>query len=183
MANQTPFGTEHIFADTSALYAAYAEDDDHHKAAQAFLRALDSTDFYHNRLIVTPYVLSELATLTLYEMDHDAAVTLLDECLSHARILVYPIEFDSGIPILPAANHQGGIPIFHSAITNFKKFSDNEISMVDHITSVCSSILNSSDSTTTSGQFNPGPIFAFDDDFEILGHRILPEGMNIKPYM
>lgn len=135
-----------VFVDTSAFYARADADDRNHERARRFFAGIRSGDLPYRTLYTSQPVLSELATLLLYKIGHETAA----ETLAAIR--------DSGSFNVVAV----GEVAFDRAATRFAEWEDQEISFVDHTTSVL------------ARERDIEHVFSFDGDFETLGFSIVP---------
>lgn len=139
-------GATPIFVDTGAFYARADEDDNHHETATRLFEAIRSGDIAYRPIFTSQSVLAELATLALYKLGHSAAVRTLNAIRDSASINIVPV----------------GRATFESAADQFEDYDDQEISFVDHTTSVL------------AAERDIEHIFAFDSDFRTLGFTLVP---------
>ncbi|AGB39806.1 type II toxin-antitoxin system VapC family toxin [Natronococcus occultus] len=139
-------GTTPVFVDTSAWYAIFDEDDARHARATAVREAILAGDLMYRPIYTTSHVLGELATLLLRN-SHDAASKALQQIRSSPNVTVI---------------HADRVA-FDAAVTEFDRYDDQEISLVDHLTSVL------------ADERNIDRIFAFDGDFRTLGFTVVPK--------
>jgi predicted nucleic acid-binding protein len=143
-------GPTPLFIDTGALYARADEDDKHHDSAVCLFSEIWSGDRAYRPLYTSQAVLSEFATLALYKLGHDTA----------SRALRTIRESDS-INIIPV-----GQSTFETAAEQFEDYDDQQISFVDHTTSIL------------ADERGVEHIFAFDSDFRTLGFSLVPADRN-----
>lgn len=145
-------GTTPVFVDTGALYARADEDDKHHEDAVGLFEAIRSGDLAYRPVYTSQAVLSEFATLALYKLGHDTATRALTAIRDSESINVIPV----------------GKPVFEAAIEQFADYGDQQISFVDHTTSVL------------ADERGVEHVFAFDSDFRTLGFSLLPADANLS---
>jgi predicted nucleic acid-binding protein len=143
-------GATPIFVDTGAFYARADEDDNHHETATRLFEAIRSGDIAYRPIFTSHSVLAELATLALYKLGHGAAVRTLNAIRDSESINIVPV----------------GRATFESAADQFEDYDDQEISFVDHTTSVL------------AAERDIEHIFAFDSDFRTLGFTLVPEDLS-----
>lgn len=136
-----------LFIDTGAFYAWFKPDDDDHERATAVFDGIRSGELPYRPLFTSRYVLSELATLTLYHVGHREAVRAFDT--------VYDSESFNILPVDEA--------VFRTAREQFGRYDDQTISFVDHSSGVLAT------------EYDVERIFAFDSDFRTLGFTVVPE--------
>lgn len=144
-------GATPIFIDTGAFYARADGDDKHHEDAIRLFRGIRSGDIAYRPLYTSQAVLSEFATLTLYKLGHDTAVEWLTA-----------IQESDSINIIPVGNSA-----FETAVEQFSDYDDQQISFVDHTTSIL------------ANERGIEHVFAFDSDFRTLGFSIVPNDVNL----
>jgi predicted nucleic acid-binding protein len=144
-------GATPIFIDTGAFYARADEDDKHHEDASRLFRGIRSGDRAYRPIYTSQAVLSEFATLALYKLGHDTA----------SKALTAIRESDS-VNIIPV-----GKPAFETAAEQFADHDDQQISFVDHTTSIL------------ADERGVEHVFAFDSDFRTLGFSLVPDGVNL----
>ncbi|WP_058828756.1 type II toxin-antitoxin system VapC family toxin [Haloferax sp. Q22] len=144
-------GATPIFIDTGAFYARTDEDDKHHEDASRLFHGIRSDDMSYRPIYTSQAVLSEFATLALYKLGHETA--------SRA---VTAIRESSSVNIIPV-----GKPTFETAAEQFTDYDDQQISFVDHTTSIL------------ADERGIEHIFAFDSDFRTLGFSLVPDDMNL----
>ena len=137
---------EPLFIDTGAFFAYYNERDEHHETARSIFQAIRAGDLAYAPLYTTRFVLTELATLLLYKVDHMTATRALGDILSAGSFNVVRAD--------PVA--------FADAREEFDRYDDHEITLVDHITGVL------------ADERAVDSIFAFDTDFATLGFTRVP---------
>ena len=135
-----------LFIDTGAFFAYYNDRDEHHEAARAVFQAIRAGDLAYSPLYTTRFVLAELTTLLLYEVDHATATRALGDILAAGSFNVVRAD--------PAA--------FADARDEFDRYDDHEITLVDHLTGVL------------ADERGAKRIFAFDSDFRTLGFIVVP---------
>lgn len=135
-----------LFVDTSTFYARADADDRNHDRASHFFDGIRSGDLPYRPLYTSQAVLAELATLLLYKIGHGRAVRTLGA--------IRESESFNVIPVGPVA--------FDRAASQFGEWDDQEISFVDHTTSVL------------ARERDVAHVFAFDGDFETLGFSVVP---------
>lgn len=140
-------GATPLFVDTGAFYARADEDDKHHETATRLFDAIRSGEAPYRPIFTSQAVLSEFATLALYKLGHGIAVRTLNAVRNSASINVLPV----------------GRTTFETAADHFEDYDDQEISFVDHTTSILAAERDIED------------IFAFDGDFRTLGFTLVPE--------
>jgi len=143
-------GATPIFVDTGAFYARADWDDRHHETATRLFEAIRSGDLPYRPVFTSQSVLAELATLALYKLGHRDAV--------RALTAVRDAESINVLPVSRAA--------FEGAADQFEAYDDQEISFVDHTTSVL------------ADDHDIEHVFAFDDDFRTLGFTLVPADVN-----
>lgn len=139
-------GSTPIFVDTGAFYARADEDDRHHRVATGLFDAIRSGESTYRPIYTSRAVLSELATLTLYKLGHEDAVRALTAIRESKSINVVPVDE----------------PVFEAAMEQFGEYDDQQISFVDHTTSIL------------ADERGVEHVFAFDDDFRTLGFSLVP---------
>jgi predicted nucleic acid-binding protein len=136
-----------LFVDTGAFYAWFKPDDDDHARATAVFDGIQSGELPYRPVLTSRYVLSELATLTLYHVGHREAVKAFDT-----------IRESETFSVLPADE-----AVFTAAREQFGQYDDQEISFVDHLSGVL------------AREYDVERVFAFDSDFRTLGFTVVPE--------
>lgn len=144
-ANSAP-GATPIFVDTSAWYAIFDERDDEHTRATAVREAIHAGDLSYRPIYTTGHVLAELATLLL-RRGHDVASRALGQIRNSPNVTV--IHPDRAA--------------FDAATTEFDRYDDHAISLVDHLTGVL------------ADERDVNHVFSFDGDFRTLGFTVVPE--------
>lgn len=139
-------GTSPLFVDTSAWYAIFDEDAAEHTRATAVREAILSGDRQYRPIYTTSHVLGELATLLL-RYSHDITSRALDQIRNSPNVTVI---------------HPDRV-VFDAAVTQFDRYDDQAISLVDHITGML------------ADERDVDRIFAFDSDFRTLGFTLIPE--------
>lgn len=144
-------GARPIFVDTGAFYARADEDDKHHGKATRLFRGIRSGEIAYRPIYTSQAVLSEFATLARYKLGHSAA----------ARALRAIRESES-VNIIPIAQST-----FETAALQFEDYEDQQISFVDHTTSVL------------ADERGVEHVFAFDSDFRTLGYSLVPDDVSL----
>jgi predicted nucleic acid-binding protein len=144
-------GATPIFVDTGAFYARADEDDKHHETATRIFENIRSGGVAYRPIFTSQSVLAELATLALYKLGHKAAVRALSAIRDSESINVVPV----------------GRATFETAAEQFEDYDDQEISFVDHTTSIL------------ADERDIEHVFAFDSDFQTLGFTLVPEDINL----
>jgi predicted nucleic acid-binding protein len=139
-------GTTPLFVDTGAFYARADADDRHHTEARDLFDGIRSGELAYRPIYTSQAVLSEFATLALYKLGHDAAARALRAIRESASLNVIPV----------------GRSTFESAAEQFENYEDQQISFVDHTTSII------------ADEHDVERIFAFDSDFRTLGFSLVP---------
>lgn len=145
-------GATPIFVDTGAFYARADQDDKHHQTSGRLFNSIRSGKIPYRPLFTSQSVLSELATLALYKLGHRGAVRTLTAIRDSASINVVPV----------------GRATFESAADQFVDYDDQDISFVDHTTSIL------------ADERGIEHIFAFDDDFRTLGFTLVPDDVGLS---
>ena len=140
-----------IFVDTGAFYARTDEDDKHHETAANLFSAIRTGDLPLHPIYTSQAVLSEFATLALYKLEHETATRALNMIRGANSINIIPI----------------GEATFEAAAKQFETYEDQEISFVDHTTSILAE------------ELEIGHIFAFDSDFRTLDFRLIPADIEV----
>lgn len=140
-----------LFIDTGAFYARADEDDQHHEQATQLFDLIRTGDAPYQQLFTSHSVLSEFATLALYKLGHRDAVRGLNAIRESNSINVIPI----------------GRGTFEAAAQQFESYDDQQISFVDHSTSVL------------ADERDIDHIFAFDGDFRTLGFTLVPDDVQL----
>ena len=143
-------GPTPVFIDTGAFYARADEDDKHHEDAVCLFEGIRSGDIAYRPIYTSQAVLSEFATLALYKLGHGTATTALSVIRESDSINIIPV----------------GKPVFEAAAEQFEDYDDQQISFVDHTTSIL------------ADERGVEHIFAFDSDFRTLGFSLVPEDGN-----
>jgi predicted nucleic acid-binding protein len=144
-------GATPLFIDTGAFYARADEDDKHHEDAVRLFGGIRSGDISYRPIYTSQAVLSEFATLALYKLGHDTATTALSTIRESDSINIIPV----------------GKPAFETAAEQLEDYDDQQISFVDHTTSIL------------TDERDVEHIFAFDSDFRTLGFSLVPEDVNL----
>jgi predicted nucleic acid-binding protein len=140
-------GPTPVFVDTGAFYARADEDDKHHEDAIRLFGGIRSGDVAYRPIYTSQAILSEFATLALYKLGHATAIRALRVIREAASINVIPV----------------GTPAFETAAEKFEAYDDQQISFVDHTTSIL------------ADERGVEHVFAFDSDFRTLGFSLVPE--------
>lgn len=135
-----------LFIDTGAFYAWFKESDDNHNNAEAIFQSIRSQSLPYQPLFTSRYVLSELATLILYNDGHREAIRAFDA--------VYTSESFTFLTVSKE--------IYAAAREEFGRYNDHDISFVDHLSGVL------------ADEHDIERIFAFDDDFRTPGLTLVP---------
>ncbi|RBI59979.1 VapC toxin family PIN domain ribonuclease [halophilic archaeon] len=133
-----------IFVDTGGLYAAFDEDDVNHDAADAVFNGMEAGEY--GPVFTSRYVLSEFATLMLYQIGQPAAMDALTTVRESQTFNILPV----------------GKQTFDTACEEFERYDDQQISFVDHTSAVLAS------------EHEIEYMFAFDSDFRTLGFERVP---------
>lgn len=144
-------GSTPLFLDTSALYARADEDDKHHEVTIRLFRAIRSGDVAYRPIYTSQAVLSEFATLALHKLGHDTASRALTAIRESESVNIIPV----------------GKPAFETAAEQFVDDDDQQISFVDHTTSIL------------ADERGVEHVFAFDSDFRTLGLSLVPDDVNL----
>jgi predicted nucleic acid-binding protein len=144
-------GPTPIFVDTGAFYARADENDKHHETATWLFNTIRSGDVAYRPIFTSQSVLAEFATLSLYKLGHSDAVRALSAIRDSESINVVPV----------------GRATFETAAKQFEDYDDQEISFVDHTTSIL------------ANERDIEHIFAFDGDFRTLGFTLVPEDVGL----
>jgi uncharacterized protein len=135
-----------LFIDTGAFFAWVNTRAGRHETAQSVFDTLRREAIPYQPLFTSRYVLSELATLTSQKVSHKTAVDVLQT-----------IRRSESFNILPV-----GEGVFAAACDEFECYDDQQISFVDHT------------STVLASEYEIEHIFAFDRDFATLGFTRVP---------
>ena len=144
-ANAAP-GATPMFVDTSAWYAIFDEDDAEHARATSDREAIHAGDLPYRPIYTTGHALAELATLLL-RRGHDVVSRALGQIRNSPNATV--IHPDQAA--------------FDAATTEFNRYDDHDISLVDHLTGVL------------AAERDVDHVFAFDGDFRTLGFTVVPD--------
>jgi predicted nucleic acid-binding protein len=144
-------GSTPLFVDTGAFYARADEDDRHHETATRLFDGIRSGDVPYRPVFTSQSVLAELATLALYKLGHSGAVRALNAVRTSESINVVPV----------------GNATFETAAEQFETHDDQDISFVDHTTSVL------------AAERDVEHVFAFDGDVRTLGFTVVPEDVGL----
>lgn len=135
-----------LFIDTGAFFAYYNERDKHHETARRVFQAIRTGELAYSPLSTTRFVLTELATLLLYKVDHATAIRAITDITAAASFNIVRAD--------PA--------LFADARDEFARYDDHEITLVDQLTGVL------------ADERDVERIFAFDSDFRTLGFTVVP---------
>lgn len=139
-------GATPLFIDTGAFFAWAYERAERHDRAREVFDAIGAGDLLYRPLYTSRSVLSELATLLLRKVGHADAVETLDTIRESKSFNILPVDK----------------PAFTAACEEFAQYDDQQISFVDHTSSVL------------AGSRDVEHIFAFDTDFRTLGFSLVP---------
>lgn len=139
-------GKQPLFVDTGAFYARIDEDDENHERAVEMFNRIRSGTVGFEPVYTSQAVLSELATLALYRLSHEQAVSVLDA-----------VDSSATFNVLDASRVE-----FATAREQFRQYDDQEISFADHLTGVF------------ADRYGVDYVFGFDSDFETLGLSLIP---------
>ena len=145
-------GATPIFVDTGAFYARADESDKHHRTASQLFENIRTGDIPYRPIFTSQAVFSELATLALYKLGHRDAVRALTAIRDSSSFNVVPV----------------GRTTFETAAEQFAEYDDQDISFVDHTTSVL------------ADERDIEHVFAFDGDFRTLGFTVVPEDVGLE---
>ena len=136
-----------MFVDTGAFYARADADDKHHDDVVRLFSDIRSGAAAYRPMYTSQPVLSEFATLALYKLGHDTASRALNAIQTSDSINVVPVDESA----------------FEAAAQQFADYDDQEISFVDHTTSIL------------ADERDVEHIVGFDSDFRTLGFSLVPE--------
>ena len=136
-----------LFIDTGAFFAYYNDRDGNHDTARAVFQAIRTGELPYSPLYTTRFVLAELATLLLYEVDRATATRALGDIFEGSSFNIIRAD--------PSA--------FADAREEFERYDDQGITLVDHLTGVL------------AAELDVDHVFAFDGDFRTLGFTVVPE--------
>lgn len=140
-------GAMPVFVDTGPLYARFDDDDQYHETSLSVFQAIASGDLVYQPLFVTTHVLGEFTTLALqYGGPEPAAQAVTTVRDSELFTVVRPTEAE-----------------FDAACQALERYSDQRITLVDHLTGVLA------DSRDVDH------VFSFDNDFQTLEFTLAPE--------
>lgn len=140
-------GTTPLFVDTGAFYARADEDDAHHEEATRVFEGIRTGELRYRPIFTSQAVLSELATLCLYNLGHADAVRTLTAVRESESINILPVDRST----------------FETAATRFVEYDDQTISFVDHTSGVL------------ADDRDVDHVFGFDlGDFRTLGFEVVP---------
>jgi predicted nucleic acid-binding protein len=137
--------------DFETVHARADEDDRHHEDAIRLFNGIRSGKIAYRPIYTSQAVLSEFATLALYKLGHDTATSALTAIRDSNSVNVLPI----------------GEPAFETAAAQFVDYDGQQISFVDHTTSILAS------------ERGVEHIFAFDSDFRTLGFSLVPDDVTL----
>ena len=140
-------GATPIFVDTGAFYARADADDRHHEEAMGLFDSIRTGDRAYRPIYTSQAVLAEFATLALYKIGHDAAARALTAIRNAESVNIIPV----------------GKSTFEAATAQFIDYDDQQISFVDHTTSIL------------AAERDIEHVFAFDSDFRTLGFSLVPD--------
>jgi len=143
-------GATPIFVDTSAFYARADADDRHHEEAMGLFDSIRTGDRAYRPIYTSQAVLSEFATLALYKIGHDAAARALTVIRNAESVNIISVDKST----------------FEAATAQFIDYDDQQISFVDHTTSIL------------AAKRDIEHIFAFDSDFRALGFSLVPDDVS-----
>lgn len=143
-------GTTPLFIDTGTFFAWAYERAERHDRAREVFDALGAGDLPYRPLYTSRSVLSELATLMLRKIGHAEAVDTLNTIRESESFNILPVDK----------------PAFNAACDEFAQYDDQQISFVDHTSSVL------------AGSRDIEHVFAFNSDFRTLGFTLVPEDVN-----
>lgn len=143
--------TKPLFVDTGAFFAHFVEDSPRHHRARAVMDRIQSGTLRYRPIYTSSYVLSELATLLLRKKNHDAASDALDRI--EASPMIRTLHPDD--------------EYFRDAVAEFQRYDDQQISFVDHMSSVLASA------------YTVDHVFGFDNDFRTLDFTLVPDDIQI----
>ncbi|WP_123620053.1 type II toxin-antitoxin system VapC family toxin [Halorubrum sp. CSM-61] len=140
-----------VFIDTGAFYARADQNDTHHEETIRFFNGIQTGKLSYRPIFTSQAVLSEFATLALYKLGHDTATRALTA-----------IRNSDSVNIVPASKSA-----FETATEQFVDYDDQDISFVDHTSSVL------------ADTHDIEHIFAFDSDFRTLGFSLVPDDIDL----
>ncbi|GAA0242381.1 type II toxin-antitoxin system VapC family toxin [Haladaptatus pallidirubidus] len=130
-----------LFIDTGAFFAWVNTRAGRHETAQSVFDALRCEAIPYQPLFTSRYVLSELVTLTSRKVNHKITADALQT-----------IRRSESFNILPV-----GEGVFAAACDEFERYDDQQISFIDHT------------STVLAHEYDIEHIFTFDRGFTTLG--------------
>lgn len=145
-------GAQPLFIDTGAFYARFDGDDQHHETAVRVFDGIREGDFPYRPLYTSRYVISELATLLLYRVSHEAAVEALATIRRSESFNILPVDAQ----------------VFAATCEQLEMYNDQEISFVDHTTGVL------------AAEYDVDSVFCFDGDFATLGLTCVPADVDLR---
>ncbi|WP_202932762.1 type II toxin-antitoxin system VapC family toxin [Halorussus salinus] len=143
-------GPTPLFVDTGAFFAWRYDRATRHERAREVFDAIRTGDLLYRPLYTSRSVLSELTTLLLRKAGHAAALDTLTTIRESESFIVLPVDE----------------PAFAAACDEFARYDDQQISFVDHTSSVLA-----------DGR-DVEHVFAFDDDFRTLGFTLVPQDVD-----
>lgn len=136
-----------LFIDTGAFFAYYNDHDEQHTRARAVFREIQAGNLAYEPLYTTRFVLSELATLLLFKVNHATASRALEDIHTAASFNVL----------------QADAAAFTDARAEFDRYDDQTITLVDQLTGVL------------ADERDVDRVFTFDTDFRTLGFTVVPD--------
>ena len=137
-----------LFVDTAAFFARFNERTAEHVRARKVFEGIRTGELPYDPLFTSRYVLSELATLMLRKVGHAPAVTSLETIREAESLNILRMESDN----------------FDRTCDEFARYDDQQISFVDHTSSVLADARGVEH------------VFTFDGDFHTLGFTVVPGG-------
>lgn len=147
MSQSASSGASPLFIDTGAFYARFKPDDENHGAAVTVFEGIQSGNLRYRPLYTSRYVLSELSSLLLYNVGHADAVRVLATIRESESFNILPVDE----------------AVYSSACDEFSRYDDQEISLIDQLSSVL------------ARHNDIDRVFAFDSDFRTLGFTLVPD--------
>lgn len=135
-----------VFVDTGALYARADSDDEYHDEATQLFDSIRSGESVYRPVYTSQAILSEFATLALNRLGHDVAARILRAVRESESINVVPV----------------GESTFAATVEQFRRYDDQQISFVDHVTSIL------------AAERDVEHVVGFDSDFRTLGFSLVP---------
>jgi predicted nucleic acid-binding protein len=145
-------GATPLFVDTGAFYARIDERDDEHTRAMAVFDALEAGELVYRPIYTSGFVLGELVALGIARGRVNDVGAALDRIRSSPRVeVLHP-----------------GEPAFAEACAELHHYSDQQLSLVDHLTGVL------------ADERGVDHVFTFDpNDFETLGLTPIPKAIDL----